>query len=113
MIVKKLFRLLARRKRSKKLGVPFRRTANMELPSALGHLQPLNLPSERGMVAEFVNIILNDCYGLEQLQKKTSNPNLKILDVGANVGLFSLAARLNFPQAVIHAYEPNPNLASI
>jgi FkbM family methyltransferase len=31
----------------------------------------------------------------------------KILDVGANIVLFSLAARLAFPQAVIHAYEPN------
>lgn len=97
MIVKRLFRLLARRKRSKKLGVPFRRTANLELPSALNHLQPVNIPPERGKVGDFIDIILDDCYGLEQLQKKTSNPNQKILDVGANVGLFSLAARLNFP----------------
>jgi len=82
----------------------------LELPSALNHLQPVNIPPERGKVGDLIDIILDDCYGLEQLQKKTSNPNLKILDVGANVGLFSLAARLNFPQAVIHAYEPNPNL---
>jgi len=61
----------------------------------------VNIPPERGKVGDLIDIILDDCYGLEQLQKKTSNPNLKILDVGANVGLFSLAARLNFPQAVI------------
>ncbi|MGL5064327.1 MAG: FkbM family methyltransferase, partial [Microcoleus sp.] len=35
---------------------------------------------------------------------------LKILDIGANVGLFPIAARNRFPQSVIHAYEPNPNL---
>ena len=30
-----------------------------------------------------------------------------ILDVGANIGLFSVAAKIHFPQACIHAYEPN------
>ncbi|MGB8687305.1 MAG: FkbM family methyltransferase [Microcoleus sp.] len=37
---------------------------------------------------------------------------MKIIDVGANVGLFSIAARNRFTQAIIHAYEPNPNLES-
>ena len=30
-----------------------------------------------------------------------------ILDVGANIGLFSVAAKIHFPRACIHAYEPN------
>ena len=33
-----------------------------------------------------------------------------ILDISANVGFFGLIARKTFPSAVIHAYEPNPNL---
>jgi hypothetical protein len=33
---------------------------------------------------------------------------LTIVDVGANVGSFSLWADLRWPQSTIHAYEPNP-----
>jgi FkbM family methyltransferase len=33
-----------------------------------------------------------------------------ILDVGANLGFFSMAARSHYPQATIHAYEPNPRI---
>ncbi len=32
------------------------------------------------------------------------------MDIGANVGLFGVAARNAFPAAQIHAYEPNPYL---
>ena len=35
-----------------------------------------------------------------------------VLDVGANIGLFCLAARIAFPKATVHAYEPNPALKS-
>lgn len=31
-----------------------------------------------------------------------------IIDVGANVGFFSLAAFCNFPEAIIYAFEPHP-----
>jgi FkbM family methyltransferase len=33
-----------------------------------------------------------------------------IVDIGANIGLFSLRAGSLFPKAKIHAYEPNPRL---
>ena len=29
-----------------------------------------------------------------------------VLDIGAHAGLFSVAARIRFPEAEIHAYEP-------
>ena len=35
---------------------------------------------------------------------------MRILDIGANVGLFGVAARSAFPQATIHGYEPNTAL---
>jgi FkbM family methyltransferase len=35
-------------------------------------------------------------------------PGLRFLDVGANVGYFSLLVGLRCPQAVIHAFEPHP-----
>ncbi len=58
------------------------------------------------MEGEFIEVLLDDCYGVEQLSESL----IKIIDIGANVGLFPIAARNQFPQAVIHAYEANPNL---
>ena len=55
---------------------------------------------------EFVQIVFNDCYRLAKIAK----PVRTVLDIGANVGLFALGARLHFPQAAIYCYEPNPAL---
>ena len=109
MFFNKIIQLLQRKTRAKKFGVKFPRVANFNLPDSLiiqGKRQPVKLPSEKGMDGEFIEVLLDDCYGLEQLPQSL----LKIIDVGANVGLFSIAARNRFPQAVIHAYEANPNL---
>ena len=35
---------------------------------------------------------------------------LLVLDIGANIGFFAIAARGYFPEALIHAYEPNPRI---
>lgn len=52
---------------------------------------------------ELYLILIDDCYGLEKLKGKINS----VLDIGANIGLFSLAAGYYFPQTKIHAYEPN------
>ncbi|MEB3189380.1 MAG: FkbM family methyltransferase [Snowella sp.] len=39
-------------------------------------------------------------------------PPTTVLDIGANIGLFSLWARRCFPAATIHAYEPNPRITA-
>ena len=57
---------------------------------------------------EFKNIFYDDCYGLRKSEGKVES----ILDVGSNLGFFSLAARSQFPAARIHSYEPNPLLQS-
>lgn len=57
---------------------------------------------------ELYLILIDDCYGLKQLKGKINT----VLDVGANIGLFSIAAGYYFPQATIHAYEPNTTLES-
>ncbi len=61
------------------------------------------------MVSEFIEIMLDDCYHLKQWSKKLESQS-NILDIGGNIGLFSLAARQYFPEATIHSYEPNPRL---
>ena len=52
---------------------------------------------------EFHRIFIDDCYGLMAINQ----PIRTVLDIGANAGLFSLAARHRFRNATIHAYEPN------
>ncbi len=109
MFFNKIIQLLQRKNRANKLGIKFPRVANFNLPDSLiiqGKRQPVKLPSEKGMDGEFIEVLLDDCYGLDQLPQSL----LKIIDIGANVGLFSIAARNRFPQAMIHAYEANPNL---
>ena len=63
-------------------------------------------PEEKSLAWVFRDIILDDEYGLSKL---TRNP-ASVLDVGGNIGLFTLWAGVNFPQATIHVYEPNPDL---
>ncbi|MEG3843070.1 FkbM family methyltransferase [Microcoleus sp. herbarium14] len=111
MLFHKITQLIKRKVRAKKLGLKFNRVANFNLPDnliVLGQRQKVNLPSEKGMNGEFIEVLLDDCYGVEQLAPSL----MKIIDIGANVGFFPIAARNRFPEAVIHAYEPNPNLES-
>lgn len=100
---------LAMRKRAAKFGFRFIRRASFELPEFIRLKDGrclLSLPSEPGVYNDFVAIFLEDCYRLSSMQSGVSS----VLDIGANVGLFGLAARGYFPEAVIHSYEPNRGL---
>ena len=55
---------------------------------------------------ELSKILFDDCYGLADVGKPIAN----VLDVGANIGLFGIAARHYHRNAVIHSYEPNKAL---
>ncbi|MGK7946133.1 MAG: FkbM family methyltransferase [Microcystaceae cyanobacterium] len=112
-IIDKVKTLLKRKQAANQWGLKFNRVSNFTLPDYLlvdNQKICLNIPkSQNGMVSEFVEIILDDCYHL----KKWSNQlpaNCNILDIGGNIGLFSLCARQYFPDAEIHSYEPNPQL---
>lgn len=61
---------------------------------------------------EFDEICIKDCYHLGLLKEKLGAVNT-IVDVGANQGLFLLAARKRFPSARLIGYEPNPSLREI
>ncbi|MEG3953496.1 MULTISPECIES: FkbM family methyltransferase [unclassified Microcoleus] len=109
MLFHKLQQLMQRKIRAKKLGIKFNRVASFQLPEQLivqGKRHQVNVPSEKGMDGEFIEVLLDDCYGVEQLSESL----MTIIDIGAHVGLFPISARNRFPQAVIHAYEPNPYL---
>jgi FkbM family methyltransferase len=66
----------------------------------------------RGFIYEFTETCLNDCYQLKVLKRELKNVN-NIIDVGANQGLFSIAARQVFPVANISCYEPNIQLQPV
>lgn len=59
------------------------------------------------LTPDVINVVLDDDYGLRSLPEKPGT----IVDIGANVGVFSAFARSLFPEAVIHAYEPVPATA--
>jgi FkbM family methyltransferase len=62
---------------------------------------------EPGAGTCYAEVIVDDCYGLFAHFKR-ANPRV-IVDIGANVGMFSKLCSLLFPDADIFAYEPNPS----
>ena len=63
-----------------------------------------NLDAQR--IAE---IFGENIYTPAYLSTYWSDPKV-VLDIGANTGVFTLYAARLFPEATIHAYEPNPDL---
>lgn len=114
-LVSQITTLIHRKQAASRWGLKFNRVATFAIPDQLivNHQKiKLNLPkSQAGMLSEVIEIILDDCYHLSTWQKKL-NSDVKILDIGGNVGLFSLVARQFFPEATIHSYEPNHTLES-
>jgi FkbM family methyltransferase len=62
---------------------------------------------ERGrQESEFNHLYCDDPYRLATLPRGLRT----VLDVGGNVGFFSIIARHYFPRALIHSYEPDPEI---
>lgn len=112
MFVRRLYNLVCRRLRARRLGFHFGRGATWELPSHLflnGTFVEITAPRDNGTKVAFMDIILDDCYGLERACRRMKIQT--VLDIGAHAGLFSLHARNYCPTATIHAYEPNPAMS--
>jgi FkbM family methyltransferase len=67
-----------------------------------GRRQDIHSPADAAHVYDVINLWLDDEYGLREIRF----PVRTLVDVGANIGLFSLWARHCFRDAVIHSYEP-------
>jgi FkbM family methyltransferase len=92
-----------------RFGFVFVRARSFKIPQKIrvaGKSVPLRLPPEHGALVDFFVCFLRNEYGL---QKRMSDVQT-ILDIGANLGFFSIAARSHYPRAIIHAYEPNPRV---
>lgn len=98
---------------SRKYGMFYWKNADYKIPNRLTiNGEKVNLYVKDMHLIEFTGICINDCYKLRYFQKKFANVKT-IIDVGANQGMFIIAARQNFPKATIHCYEPNPFLKEI
>ena len=93
--------------RARKLGLSYFRMKSFVLPDSIKlgtHYFSIDLPQFSGINELFRDIILDDEYCLDTLLHQQINT---IADIGANVGIFAIAARIAFPHAEIHCYEPN------
>ncbi len=105
--MKTIRRLAARFLTGLRHGVWFPGTTRFTFPLALrlcGRWIRLSSPPEATLRCDFINVILDDDCGVRRMRREPRT----ILDVGANIGLFSIWARHNFPRAALLAYEPNP-----
>jgi FkbM family methyltransferase len=94
---------------ARRYGVSFLRRASFKLPTKIQILAKptaVSSPDELGAKNDFLTCFLDDDYGLAGVHF----PVRTIADIGANIGFFSMAARSYFPNATIHAYEPNPRV---
>jgi FkbM family methyltransferase len=92
-----------------RFGVVYLRARWFKMPRkirAAGESVSLKYPPEAGVSSDFIGCFIQNVYGLHRHVGDVRT----ILDVGANVGFFSIAARGHYPRAVIHAYEPNPRV---
>jgi FkbM family methyltransferase len=83
------------------------RSATLSIPSSILiglRRHELYLPDEDGIRNAFAEIFLADGYGLHRRRRGSFRT---VLDIGANIGLFAVAARKYHRHTAIHAYEPN------
>ena len=59
----------------------------------------------RRLYHEFKEIFFEDAYFVGQ-KNKIKNPRPTIIDIGANVGFFTMYAISKYPEALIYSYEP-------
>lgn len=91
-----------------KLGIFYIRRPRLQIIRIAGGRVPLSFPEKERAIHEheFGRIFFEDCYRLTSIDE----PVRTVLDIGANIGLFTLAARRQFTKAEIHCYEPNPSV---
>jgi FkbM family methyltransferase len=114
-IARRITRLLQRLPQSTanslRFRAPFVLPRWFKIPSHVrvcGKSVELRFPKSENADSDFIECFLLNAYGLGNRLGEVHS----ILDIGANVGFFSLAAKQYYPRAAIHAYEPNPRVLS-
>jgi hypothetical protein len=87
--VNRYFLLVKRIIMARQLGFCFFGTSHTMLPNQIrlfGEELVLKYPNDPALISDVINILLDDEYGLGEL----GSPVRTVVDIGANVGLFSL-----------------------
>ncbi len=108
-MIKRIYAHVRRLLRARRFRIPFVRAATFRMPKSVrinGRNVEIASPTEHGASSDFLTCFIVDEYGLSD----TTAAIKTIADIGANIGFFSMAARSYFPEAEIHAYEPNPRI---
>ncbi|MBI3652543.1 MAG: FkbM family methyltransferase [Acidobacteria bacterium] len=85
------------------------RMANLQAPFWLavnGQTCRIAAGENPGASSCYAEVVIEDCYDIFAYAKR-AKPKV-IVDIGANLGVFSKLCSLLFPEADIYAYEPNP-----
>lgn len=104
---------LRARRNARLFGLKYHRARDFKLPNEIiidgkrVSIQHLGTPGTR---ADFFVCLIYDNYKLRNLSQRRLK---SIVDIGANQGFFSLAARAFNPNATIFCYEPNDRLAEV
>src|SRR5262249_1640598 len=105
----RIYTLLRRRYRARRLGIEFRRGASWVLPAEMfvnGRRWAISAPDDGGTKGAFLDIFLDDCYGIESI----GHPVRTVLDMCAHAGFCSMHARNTYSDAIIQASETNPHM---
>lgn len=111
MIENKIIRLLYANYRAISNGFSFIRTKGFVVPHKIqrgNSSRIINAPINATKM--FKEIFLYDEYFLRKLKNESIN---NIVDIGANIGIFSITARTFFPASTIYAFEPNSEVFPI
>ena len=94
--------------KARRFGVKFfgQKTLISQIHYTFTKNRSLYFPNNSTYIELFRDIILDDEYMLSLIKNENI---INIVDVGANLGMFSIAAKIAFENAKIHSYEPNPN----
>lgn len=107
-MIKKITHFLRLKRNALNYKVPFHRRASFQIPNVIAGNRKIAFPNEHGAKCDFIEVFLGDAYRIRSIRKRLQ----RVIDVGANVGFFSVAAKLTFPDAEIHAYEPFTKLSN-
>ena len=85
----------------------FKYKLGFDTPDPLGFCARNNIifESPKRLYSEFKEIFLENVYIIGQ-QRKITKTDPVIIDIGANVGLFSIFAISKYPQCHVYSYEP-------
>jgi FkbM family methyltransferase len=109
----RLYLLVKRNFVAYKFGLLFIRASKWKLPKYVLYKfkkYPIygENSSDTGSKDAFLDIFIDDEYKINKILKLCNLRN--VIDVGGHSGFFSMYVKLKCPNAIIHCYEPNPEL---